>query len=454
MAKTVVSITDFGANASVVLQTEKIQKAIDFCFKQGGGEVQIPEGTFLSGGIRLRSNVTLHLLKNAVLKGSRNPEDYFGYLADEVEPLNDELITDGVWSRCEFAQSRDYRFMRIPGSRWNNALIRAINAENVAIIGEEGAILDGSDCYDELGEECYRGPHCVGMYYCRNISFRGYTVKDSANWAHSIFYSENIAAENVTMLAGHDGIHITGCDNVRIEDCTFHTGDDCVAGFANVNVLVKGCDLNSACSALRFGGTNVLIEKCHLYGPCKYLFRGSLTVDEKKNGVKPTLAGHRNNMLSAFTYYSDFSVPVDHQPGNIIIFNCKIDNADRFLHFNYSGNEPWQQNKPLQSIRFERIEATGIQMPLTAYGDVKAPVTLELKNVNVAFKDGCEDIRFMHLCNYERMSLVNVTIANYKSDSLIRTWSDGHIEMKNLTCDVPDDKLIEKSHEEFVCRPI
>lgn len=52
-------ITAFGAEAnSSKLQTEKIQAAIDACFESGGGYIVIPEGTFLTGGIRLRSNCT------------------------------------------------------------------------------------------------------------------------------------------------------------------------------------------------------------------------------------------------------------------------------------------------------------------------------------------------------------------------------------------------------------
>lgn len=99
MSKRTVSATDFGAEPSAGLQTEKIQDAVDSCFRDGGGEVRIPEGVFLTGGIRLRSNVTLRLMKNAVLRGSRNPEDYFGYLADKVEPLPPEMITDGPCGR-------------------------------------------------------------------------------------------------------------------------------------------------------------------------------------------------------------------------------------------------------------------------------------------------------------------------------------------------------------------
>lgn len=92
--KSSVSITDFGAVPDGELQTAKIQAAIDACFRRGGGEVRVPAGTFRTGGIRLRSRVTLRLLRGAVLRGSRNPEDYFGYLADTVEPLDPDRLID------------------------------------------------------------------------------------------------------------------------------------------------------------------------------------------------------------------------------------------------------------------------------------------------------------------------------------------------------------------------
>ena len=132
-------------------------------------------------------------------------------------------------------------------------------------------------------------------------------------------------------------------------------------------------------------------------------------------------------MLSVFTYYSDFSMPIEHQHENIIISDCKIDYADRFLHYNYSGNEMWQQNRPLKSIRFENIAATDISMPLTAYGDKKTPITLEMDNVSISFRKGFERIDFMHVCNYDLIMLKNLELKNYKGNALLKKWSDGNI---------------------------
>lgn len=448
-------VTDFGAEANCnELQTEKIQQAIDACFNNGGGMVVVPEGIFLTGGIRLRSNCTLYLKSGATLKGSRNPEDYFGYLNDKSEPLKPNEVTNKTWLRTELDEVKDYDFMKIPGSRWNNALIKAINANNVSIFGEENSFLDGSDCFDELGEENYRGPHCINMFNCKNVKLSGYSVKDSANWANALFYCENVIAENIAVYAGHDGIHITGCENVKIKNCNFYTGDDCLAGFANTNVFATGCTLNSACSAMRFGGTNLYVERCRIYAPCKYLFRGSLSDKEKRNGAKPDISGHRNNMLSVFTYYGDYSADIPNRPGNIVVSDCIIDNADKLLHYNYSGNEMWQLNRPLDSISFENVTAKGLSKPSILYGDNDEKVTLNMKNCKISMKDGCENIEFIQAANFEMINFDNVEISNNTAKMLVKAWTDGDAKFKNVNCTVDANEYIVKTDEKFECRPI
>ena len=78
------NIQHYGALPNGALCTSQIQSAIDDCFLNGGGEVLIPEGVYLTGGLRLRSGVTLHLLENAVLSGSTSPEDYMTYINDST----------------------------------------------------------------------------------------------------------------------------------------------------------------------------------------------------------------------------------------------------------------------------------------------------------------------------------------------------------------------------------
>lgn len=457
-------ITDYGAfDSAEVLQTRAIQDTIDRCFLSGGGVVVIPAGTYLTGGIRLRSNVTLYLESGAILLGSRNPEDYFSYLNDEIEPLSEMDMTE--FPRISYTDARlalreqgresEYyvTYYQRAARRWNNALIRAIRAQNIAIIGEEGSVIDGANCYDALGEEGYRGPHAITMHDCQNVLFKGYTMKNSSNWGHNIVRSSNITCEKLTILGGHDGVHFTQCHNVDVIDSEFHTGDDCIAGFANINVTVSNCKVNSSCSGFRFAGTNVLIQNCHIWGPGQYAHRYALTEEEKISGqssADASSAAHRKNMVSAITYYADYSFPIKERPCNIIIKDCVIENTDRFLHYNYSGNETWQKQRPLGDIMFQNIKASGIKMPINVYGDKEDPVTFIMKNIEISDSQEFSAEALIHACNYEKIVLQDIRLSNLPCKELIKRWStEGEILIKDIESEISGEDYVKDAKEAF-----
>ena len=443
------SILENGAKPGIQeLQTQCIQKTIDEVFLAGGGEVTIPKGRYRIGGLRLRSHVTLHLLEDAVLEASRDPEDYFILDNDTVEPFPKELIVhEGLYGK------RNEPLVHLYGHRWHNAIIRACFAKDIAIIGEAGSIIDGMNCYDEGGEEQYRGPHGISIIKCDHIVLRGFTIQNSGNWPESIWWSSDLLCEYLTNLAGHDGVHFTSCEDVIIRKCSFYTGDDCIAGFDNQNVLVEDCEINTACSAFRFGGTNVLVHHCHIFAPARYTFRGVLTKEEKKLGInKEGNENKRYNMLSIFTYYADFSTTIRCVPGNIVIRDCLIEGADRFLYFNYSGASIWQQNRPLGNITFENLDVRDLSMPLTAYGDSDQPCDVTLKRVNISLRQGFEDLVFINAANFNRITLQDVRFSNSTSQVLAKIWpGNGNQEIctENVTgigldCEHPKEKFDSK----------
>ena len=451
-----VSILDFGAVENNKLQTSAIQKAIDHVFLAGGGKVIVPKGVYLTGSIRLRSNINLHLEKGAILRGSQNPEDYFScYIDDKIEPLSSSEITDAPYVHLasihgETAYDKNdlrYRFRRIAGSRWNNALIRAINAQNVSITGEDGSFIDGNNCYDAIGEEDYRGPHAITFFNVKNIKLYGYSVKDSANWAHNMLFCDNITMDNVKVYAGHDGFDSFAGNNITIKNCEFYTGDDCIAGFGNVNVLITDCKMNSSCSAMRFGGTNVLVKNSIMYGPGEYFFRGRMSVEDK-SACKPSPKPGRN-MLSAFTYYADYSMPIDELPSNIIIKDCIFRNVDRFLHYNFSGNETWQRYRPLNDILFENITATDVGMPINAYGTNEEKLELKLKNINFSIRKNAPLLEIAKVAHCKKIIFDNVKIDGFNGDCLLRTRTECKREFNNVKCNIEEENYVKTTDEEF-----
>jgi polygalacturonase len=75
-----ISVLKFGARGDGrTKDTHPIQKAIDQCSESGGGIVYFPSGRFLSGSLRLRSGVELHLSHGAVLVASPDAGDFEPY---------------------------------------------------------------------------------------------------------------------------------------------------------------------------------------------------------------------------------------------------------------------------------------------------------------------------------------------------------------------------------------
>lgn len=361
--------------------TAAIQGEIDRAFLSGGGTVVVGKGEWNVKALRLRSRVTLYLESGATIRGSRDPEDYFILDNDRVEPVPREWITHEAWTR-EQSCSQD-NFTRYPASRWNNGLIRLLGAEDAAIVGEPGSVIDGMNPYDPIGEEFFRGPQGISAINCKRLTLKGYTIRQTGNWAHRIADTTDLLVEDVTCEAGHDGVHVNGCDNVTVRRCVCTTGDDCIAGFDNANVLVEDCFLNTACSAFRFAGTDVMIRRCTVRGPAKFGFRGSLSKADKVAGA-PSGKAPRNNTLSFFTYYADGTHPIRRNAGNIVIEDCTSDDTDRLLHYNY-GNERWQRGKPMTDITFRRVKATRVKMPAAAWGDKDVPIRLAFENCDFDF---------------------------------------------------------------------
>lgn len=204
--------------------TAAIQAAIDQVAAQGGGEVLLPEGEYLSGSIELKSNVTLRLAKGATLAGSPDLADY---------PLL-KVRWEGRW---------------VEGHR---ALVAANGAQNIAIVGEGHVAANLT-----LGNrQMPRRPAAIEPIDCRIVLIEGLRVTQQRMWTLHPTYCENIVVRNLVIrgIGGNsDGVDIDSCKRVLIEGCDIETGDDCIAiksgrgmeGFrlarATEDVVIRNC---------------------------------------------------------------------------------------------------------------------------------------------------------------------------------------------------------------------
>jgi polygalacturonase len=247
------NVLDFGAKADGSnLDTKHIQQAIDEAGIRGG-VVIFPAGTYLSGTIYLKSNVTLRLQKGATLLGSTDLAHYPENLPDYT------FFRKGVIKR---------------------ALIYAEKLENIAIEGE--GVIDGqgyafSEPEDENISSYSVRPYVIWMIRCRNVRVEGIRLQNSALWMQHYLGCEKVYIRGIEVYnhsnKNNDMMDIDGCRDVIISDCRGDTDDDGITlksthEMPNENISITNCIISSHCNAIKCGTEsnagfkNITISNC------------------------------------------------------------------------------------------------------------------------------------------------------------------------------------------------
>jgi polygalacturonase len=232
------------------------------------------------------SNVNLYLEKGAVLRFSTQPADYL--------PV--------VFTRWEGIECYNY-----------SPLIYACHCENVAVTGE--GVLDGQGRawwpWKKLqqaaaqtlygaqfagvpvekrvygSQEAALRPQFLQFIHCRNVLVEGVTFVNGPMWTMHPVYCQNVLVRGVTVRSegpNTDGLNPDSCRNVLVEDCSFATGDDCIAinsgmnedgwrvGRPCENVVIRHCAMSEGHGAVAIGSgmsggvRNVHVSDCRFSG--------------------------------------------------------------------------------------------------------------------------------------------------------------------------------------------
>jgi hypothetical protein len=239
------TITEFGARGDgKTINTKSIQQALDACAKTGG-TVLIPGGTFLSGSLTLKSNMTLHLMAGAILKGSAMPEDYPPLSSVFLQDLPDS-VSHGAPLRSD--QSR-------------LAFIFGENLENVTIEGRGTIDGNGDSTKFVRANDNTRRPILLYFINCKNMVVKDITTRSSVFWNQYYLHCDGVrlSGMRVDNLANfnNDGIDIES-KNVTIDNCIIDCDDDAICLKSNYywpveNVTITNCNIGTNCNGIKTG---------------------------------------------------------------------------------------------------------------------------------------------------------------------------------------------------------
>lgn len=261
-AEHVVDIRDCGAvGDGKTLSTAAIQEAVDRCAAKGGGTVQVPPGTWLTGTVYLASNLTLALDEGATLLGTQDRQQY---------------RTPRAGAGFRYA-----------------AILAGANLENLTIRGS--GIIDGQGA--AFRDKSRLRPKNIYLHDCRNVVIEGVRMRNAGSWMQHYRGCDGLTIRKIDVFNhvayNNDGLNVDSCRNVTIEDCRVDSDDDGIVLKSLSldpcrNVTIRRCTVSSHCNAIKMGTESgggfldVTVTDCTVHSPRK---------SEKIYGAQRGLAG-------------------------------------------------------------------------------------------------------------------------------------------------------------------
>lgn len=324
------------------LDSPAVNRTIEACAHAGGGTVYFPAGTYLSGSIHLKSNISLFLDAGAIILGA--PQESGAY--DPPEPFEGKAYQDGAHTY------------------FHNSLIWGEGLTNVTISGRgmiNGGGLTRRD--KEVGAGSIGlGDKAIALKLCNGVLIRDITILHGGHFAIILTGCYNVAVDNVMIDTDRDGINIDCCQSVTVSNCRINAPND--------DAL---CPKSSFALGKRVITENVTITNCQVSAYEEgTLLDGTFKPSRNHNGrIKfgtESNGGFRNITISNCTFRECRGLALEEVDGgimeNITISNLTMMNVDDYpIYITLGRRNRGPDSVTLGSVRnimISNVIATGI----------------------------------------------------------------------------------------------
>ena len=400
------------------LNTMLINHTVDRLSQAGGGTLFFPAGTYLTGAIRLKSNITLELEAGATLLFSDNFDDYLpfmevrheGVMMKSFSPLISAMDAENITIKGEGTldgQGKAWwtEFFRIyvdlekNGMRELNKYQPLWERENdvEALYAETN-----EDWHGTLKRRFFRPPF-IQPVRCRRVRIEGVKIINSPFWTVNPEFCDNVVVTGVTIhnvpSPNTDGINPESCRNVHISDCHISVGADCITlksgRDAQARRLGVPCENITITNCTMLSGHGGVVIGSEMSGSVRKVTISNCVFDGTDRGIRIKSTRGRGGVVE------------DIRVSNIIMSNIKREAVVLNLKYSEMPVEPMSERTPLfRDISISGLTAVGVKTPVKIVGLEEAPVTdIILRDINV--KNAREKCIFE---NCERIRLTDVIV--------------------------------------------
>ncbi|QES88799.1 glycoside hydrolase family 28 protein [Rhizosphaericola mali] len=306
----VVNVVDYGAiGDGKTLNTEAFAKAITALDKEGGGQLLVPKGNWITGPIEIKSNIDFHVDEGALVQFSSDISQFPMYETspgkyDVVSPiwgnnLHDVSFTGkGIFDGAG-GSWRPVKKMKVTNAQWDSLQnVGGVLSDDGKIwwptaAAKNGEILSKSITknkdatladYQQLHD--FLRPKMFTLSKVKNLLLDGPTFRNSPNFVINPRQITNLLIQNVIVYnpgwaQNGDGIDISASENVVIYRTKVNAGDDGIcmksSGFKEgkvglQNVLIADCIVNEGHGGFVIGSNtdggmkNIYVTNCVFEG--------------------------------------------------------------------------------------------------------------------------------------------------------------------------------------------
>ena len=423
------NIISYGAVSSAnTLNTGAIQQAIDMASKQGGGMVLVPSGFWLTGPIKLLSNVNLHISSGAVLQFSNKPKDYplirtnwEGVDAIRAQsPIsakgqrNIAITGSGIIDGAGEAW-RPVKKGKLTAGEWDKLIhsggvldskketwYPTEGALKASTMDRPGVIAAGfTEANTEEIKEFLR-PNMISLRECEQVLLEGVTFQNSPAWnIHPLLCKhltvENIHVKNPWFAQNGDGIDIESCEFVSVRNSKFDVGDDgiCLKSGKDVegrkrarpsaHILIENC--------IVFHGHGGVVVGSEMSGGVHDLFVNNCQFLDTDVGLRfKTMRGRGGVVQNVFIR----DISMKNIAGEAILFDMYYQGKDPVSTFGNGGETPKIELVPVnegtpqfKNIFIDNVVAKGAETGLLIRGLPEMPIHhIELNNIDIESNQG------------------------------------------------------------------